>query len=99
MAGMKSYRKRLIGDHCIYCGGLPTARDHFPPKSLCYGGFIFPCCIECNNAAGTEYPFDFWKRAEYVQTKRKIRYWNVKWYLGTLGIEEHELNYLGNRLV
>jgi hypothetical protein len=69
-----AFRDRLKGERCCYCGERATCEDHFPPRSATYVGVILPACHECNALAGTEYPFEFKKRAELVKEKLGQRY-------------------------
>ena len=66
-------RIRLYGDECIYCGLPATEDEHWPPYCSSNTGYILPCCRECNALAGTEWPYDFIKRAGYVKEKLKHR--------------------------
>ena len=67
-------RIRVGGNHCVYCGEHPNSTEHFPPYTFCNEGWLLPCCLECNSLAGTEFPNDFARRAEYVTGRLRWRY-------------------------
>ena len=69
-----TFRTIIHGDWCIYCGAIATSREHFPPASLTMRGLLLPCCIECNDLAGTESGTDFALRAQIVKNKIKRKY-------------------------
>ena len=65
---------RLESNFCVYCGAVADSDEHFPPKSDAISGVIFPACRECNSIAGTIWPHDFRKRAEYVTAHLTKKY-------------------------
>lgn len=69
-------RRRLRGYLCIYCGMLANCDDHFPPRSLCYLGWLLPSCKECNYIAGTKWPLNFTFRAELVKDSLRRKYFS-----------------------
>ncbi len=71
------FRVRLKGDLCFYCGEAATTVEHFPPYTDTRRGFLFPCCRECNNLAGTHYPRNLVSRIEHV--KKRIKQSNKKY--------------------
>jgi len=96
---MLEYRIRVKGIFCVYCGEMADSVDHFPPKSASVMGFLLPACKECNNLAGTDYPFDFENRAKLVTEKLRKKYNKI---LGTSEWskdEMRELKYSLNRMV
>lgn len=68
------FRIQIDGSLCVYCGEIASTVEHFPPKAHTCRGFLLPSCSECNILAGTEWPTDFEKRAEYVKSKIEKRY-------------------------
>lgn len=71
------FRVRLRGTDCIYCGERSNSEDHWPPVAYSglYGhGFIFPCCIECNQLGHTAFPLSFVRRADYIKTAIRRKY-------------------------
>lgn len=87
-------RFRLRSRECIYCGEVGDNDEHFPPVT--WGpdkpGFIFTACGECNRLAGTTYPVDFLRRAEWVRRKLAKRY---KLALRFPGWDEDDIAALG----
>jgi hypothetical protein len=68
------FRNRLHGVMCVYCGDIATQDEHFPPASCTRFGYILPCCGECNRIAGTQHPYNFTDRYEYVNRKLRKKY-------------------------
>lgn len=67
------YRLSIAGDWCVYCGELATQRDHFPPAICEQWGYLLPVCRECNQLAGTWWPYDFELRTGVVKAKLRSR--------------------------
>ena len=88
-------RIRLDGARCIYCGELANQDEHFPPATYSAGGFILPCCGECNVFAGTQHPVDFWARADFVRSKIRKKY---RLELTRPDWDENEIKELGPNL-
>lgn len=72
-----SQRTVLTGKYCVYCGEIATTKDHFPPVINALAGYILPACSECNSIAGTEFPRDFIRRADYVKEKLQRKYSSI----------------------
>lgn len=70
----KAFRTALIGSRCIYCGEFASLQDHFPPLTVSKHGWLLPSCAECNSIAGTEYPKNFIRRAEFVKNVLRKKY-------------------------
>lgn len=68
---------RIKGHQCYYCGDVATTGDHFPPQTVEPAhGYILPCCMECNLAAGTQHPYDLAERVKHVKDWLRDRHWN-----------------------
>lgn len=88
-------RVRLRGAQCVYCGEPAGTREHFPPQVTGNEGYILPCCAECNSLAGTAYPFNFWRRANFVKSQIRKKYAKA---LRVPDWDEHELSQVGVRM-
>ena len=76
-ASTDSFRARINGKWCVYCGMLAETKEHFPPASLTHKGLILPCCRECNRIAGTLCGADFQQRIQIVKTAIGRKYKRV----------------------
>lgn len=72
-----TFRTNIPGDWCVYCGMVADSREHFPPASLTMRGVLLPCCLECNELAGTENGTNFTLRCEMVKSKLQWKYRSV----------------------
>lgn len=79
--GVNDRRKNIVGDCCVYCGDPANSRDHFPPASVTYRGWLLPSCKECNSVAGDREPYDLIKRQQLVMKRlgRKLARRKGEW--------------------
>jgi hypothetical protein len=89
-------RVRVEGDRCVYCGERATCWDHFPPYACdALRGWLLPACGECNGLAGDRHPYDFERRAAFVNRALISRY---QWALDSVPWSPAELGELGRGL-
>jgi hypothetical protein len=75
-----TFRTRLNGQWCVYCGEWATQDEHFPPATYSREGVLLPACSECNGIAGTNWATDFAARSAFVRDQLRFKYRHV---LGT----------------
>lgn len=90
-----SFRKKIEGKFCVYCGEIASGYDHFPPATSTPVGLLLPSCNECNYIAGTEFGYDFVSRAAYVNSKLRRKYAS---FINNPSWSEDELRSLGHSL-
>lgn len=59
MRQIAPFSDQRLGGRCVHCGGIPTTRDHVPPKAFLDPPFpeslsVVPACEPCNQQASVD---------------------------------------------